>query len=183
MKIKILVAAAVIATLALAGCSSSSKSSSSTTTTTTTTSTTTTSSSSSNSSTSIASGKASVCAARANLDQSVTALASPSLLTGGKSAIQSALDTVKTNLDAVASSAQATYKPQVDAVKSALDELQTTVSNFGSGSTVQNLQAAGSAIAEGREHREHLGRDARKPCARRAEKVRTTEARAANASL
>jgi hypothetical protein len=132
VKLKSLLAASVmaIAVIAVAGCSSSSKSSASDTTTT------------------VASGKASVCTARANLKQSVTALASPSLLTGGKAGIQSALDTVKTNLDAVSTSAQDVYKPQVDATKSAVSDLETAVSKIGSGSPTQTLQAVGTAITK-----------------------------------
>ena len=70
------------------------------------------------------------------------------LLTGGKAGIQSAVDTVKTNLDAVSSSAQATYKPQVDAMKSAVSDLETAVSKIGSGSPTQTLQAVGTAITK-----------------------------------
>ena len=129
MKLKPLVALSAIAAIAvISGCSSSSSSSHTTTT--------------------VASGKQPVCAARANLQQSVTALANPSLLTGGKSAIQSALDTVKTNLDAVSSSAQQVYKPQVEAVKSAVSDLETALSKLGNGSPTQNLQAIGTAITK-----------------------------------
>jgi hypothetical protein len=125
----IVVSAIAVMVMAVAGCSSSSKSSSSSDTTTT-------------------AGKGAVCTARASLKQSVTALANPALLTGGKAGIQSALDTVKTNLDAVSSSAQDVYKPQVDATKSAVDDLQTAVSKIGSGTPSQTLQAVGTAIAK-----------------------------------
>jgi hypothetical protein len=125
MKVKSLVALSAVAAIAvISGCSSSAKSSSTTTT-----------------------GKQAVCAARANLQQSLTALANPSLLTGGKSAIQSAVDTVKTNLDGVSSSAQQVYKPQVDAVTSALNGLETALSKLGNGNLTQNMQAVGNAIA------------------------------------
>jgi hypothetical protein len=129
MRMSSVVAVAAIAATAIAGCSSSSKSSAGTTTT-------------------IASGKQSVCTARDTLKQSVTALANPALLTGGKAAIQSALDTVKTNLDAVGSSANQVYKPQVDAMKSAINDLETAVSNIGSGSPSQTLQDVGAAITK-----------------------------------
>ena len=95
----------------------------------------------------MAAGKQSVCTARSDLKSSVTALTNPALLTGGKAGIQAALDTVKTNLDAVASSAKSVYTPQVDAVKSAVNDLETALSKFGSGSLTSNLQAAGTAIA------------------------------------
>jgi hypothetical protein len=124
---KSLAACGAIAVIALTGCSSSKSSSSSTT---------------------VASGKQAVCSARANLKQSVGALADPALLTGGKAGIQSALDTVKKNLDAVSSSAQQVYKPQVDAVKSAVSDLESAVSKIGSGSPTQTLQAVGTAITK-----------------------------------
>ena len=124
MQVKLLVAlSAIAAIVVMPGCSSSSKSSTTTTI-----------------------GKQAVCAARTNLQQSVTALANASLLTSGKSAIQAALDKVKTNLDAVSSSAQQVYKPQVDAAKSAVSDLETAVSNLGGGNLTQNLQAVGNAI-------------------------------------
>jgi hypothetical protein len=129
MRLKLLVATSVIAAVGIVGCSSTSSSSRSSTTTT------------------AVSSKQAVCVARDNLKSSVAALASPSLLTGGKAGIQSALNTVKTNLDAVASEAGTVYKPQVDAVKTAVSDLQTALSNLGSGSTTNNLQAAGTAIA------------------------------------
>ena len=129
MRLKLLVVCSVIASVGIVGCTSTSSSSSSSTTTT------------------AVSGKQAVCVARDNLRSSVEALASPSLVTGGKAGIQSALDNVKTSLDAVASAAGAHYKPQVDAVKTAVSDLQTALSNFGSGSTTSNLQAAGTAIA------------------------------------
>ena len=130
MKLRSIVALSALTAIALAGCSSSSKSNASDTTTT------------------VASGKQEVCAARADLKQSVTALADPALLTGGKAGIQSALDTVKTNLDAVSTAAQESYKPQVDAVKSAVGDLETAVSQIGNGSPSQTLQDVGSAITK-----------------------------------
>ena len=87
------------------------------------------------------------CAGDASKD-SVAALANPVLLAGGKAGIQSALDTVKTNLDAVGTSAGQVYKPKVDAMKSAVNDLETAVSNIGSGSPTQTLQAVGTAIAK-----------------------------------
>ena len=134
MKLKLLVAAGAVMALAIGGCSSTSTSSSSSTTT------------------SVAAGKQSLCTARTNLKSSVTALANPALLTGGKAGIQTALDTVKTNLDAVASSAQSTYQPQVDAVKSAVNDLETALGKFGSGSTASNLDGGGDGHRQCRHH-------------------------------
>lgn len=128
VKLRSFVAAIAFGAIAVAGCSS-------------------TSSPSATSETTAASAKQAVCTARTNLKASVTALASPALLTGGKAGIQAALDTVKTNLDAVASSAKSDYKPQVDAVQSAVNDLQTALGHLGSGSATSNLEAIGTAIA------------------------------------
>jgi hypothetical protein len=81
------------------------------------------------------------------LKSSVTALADPALLTGGKAGIRAALDSVKTNLDGVASSAKGVYEAKVDAVKSAVNDLQTALGNLGNGSATSNLRAVGTAIA------------------------------------
>ena len=113
MRYKSLFVAAAISALVLAGCSSTTSPSSSSTTTT------------------AAPSKEVVCTARDDFKSSITALTSPSLRTGGKAGIQSALDTVKRNLDAVASSAKSAYKPQVDAVQSAVDDLEKALGNFG----------------------------------------------------
>ena len=77
---------------------------------------------------------------RTDLKESVTALADPALLTGGKDGIQSALDTVKANLDAFGDAAGETYKPEVDATKSAVNDLESAVSDIGSGSVTETLQ-------------------------------------------
>lgn len=124
MRVMSFVAAAAIAVVAATGCSSSSKSSSGTSTT-----------------------GGSVCTSRANLKTSVAALTDPQVLKEGKASVQSAVDTVKTDFDALASSVKATYQPQVDAVKSAMTGLQTAVGNFGSGNALGNLQAVGSAVS------------------------------------
>ena len=128
MKLRSFVAAIAFSAIAVAGCSSSS-------------------SPSATSETTVASAKQAVCTARTDLKASVTALANPALLTGGKAGIQAALDSVKSNLDAVASSAKSDYKPRVDAVKSAVNDLQAALGNLGQGSATSNLQAVGTAIA------------------------------------
>ena len=129
MKTKLLIVASVIAAVSIGGCSTTSSSTSGSTTASTS-----------------APSKQDVCAARDKLKSSVTALANPSVLTGGKAGIQTALDSVKTSLDSVAGTAKATYQPQVDAVKSAVTDLQTALDKFGNGSTTSNLQAAATAI-------------------------------------
>jgi hypothetical protein len=114
MKVKVLVAAGAMALVVLAGCSSDDSSSDSSSSTTTTL------------------DKQAACAARTDLKQSVTALTDPSLRSSGKAAIESALATVKTNLDAVSSTTGAP-QAQVDDVKSAISDLETTLSKVGNG--------------------------------------------------
>ena len=89
-----------------------------------------------------------MCADKSALQSSIKALTNPDLLTSGTSSIKAALKKVKTNLDALGQSVKADLKPQVDAVKSALDQLQTVVDNVGSGSLTDNLQAIGDAISK-----------------------------------
>jgi hypothetical protein len=101
----------------------------------------------SNASSSTTTAKDAVCADKKALESSVSALSDVDL-TGGKSAVTSAVDKVKKNLDALGDSVQADLEPEVDDVKSALDDLQTAVGNLGSGSLTENLQAVGNAIAK-----------------------------------
>jgi hypothetical protein len=129
MKLRPLVMAGAMSAAVLAGCGSTSSSSSSSTTT------------------SPVSSKQAVCTARDNFKKSVTALTSPALLTGGKAGIQSAVASVKKSLDAVVSAAKSAHKPQVDAMKSAMSDLDKALGNLGSGSVTSNLQAVGTAIA------------------------------------
>jgi len=117
---------AVVAPAALAACGSGSKSSTSSSTS--------------------GSGKDAVCTARDDLKQSMTDLADPSLLTGGKSGIESAVNKVQGNVDALESAAKSDYKPQVDAVKSSFDEVKTAVADLGNGQLGDNLQQIGDAI-------------------------------------
>jgi hypothetical protein len=112
--------------LALTACSSDDDSASSTTT----------------------SPKQAVCAARSELRQSIDALMDPSLLSEGKSGIQSALDDVEQDLDDLASAAKDAYQPQVDDVKSSIDQLQDAVSSLGDGSVTEGLQNVGNAVAD-----------------------------------
>jgi hypothetical protein len=129
MRSRTLLAATVVITgvLALAGCSSDDDSGSSTTTT---------------------SGKEAVCAARSDLEQSVRALTDLSLSSSGKSSVESAVDDVKQDLDDLGETAKQTYKPQVDALQSAIDDLQDAVQGIGNGSISQDLETIGNAIAD-----------------------------------
>ena len=153
--IRHVVVSASVAVLALAagGCSSSSN-----TTTTSSSTAGSTASSTAGSSTSAAkagsstatsypAGKEQLCQARDQLKTSMEALTNPILLTGGADAIKGAVDTVRTDLNAVVAAGKEDYQPQVDAVQSSLQQLQTAVGNLGSGNLAQNLQAVGTEIA------------------------------------
>ena len=94
-----------------------------------------------------AAGKEQVCAARNDLQSSVAALTSTSLLSGGTTAIKAAVDQVQTDLDALSAAAKNDYGPQVDATQSALKQLQTAVSAMGDGNTADYLTALGTSIA------------------------------------
>ncbi len=139
----IVVSCIVVVALAVAGCSSSSKTSSSSASTTATTATSTTG----GTPTSYPAGKEQVCQARDQLKTSVGALTTPSLLTQGTTAIKAAVDKVQTDLGTVKTAAGQDYQPEVNAVQTSLQQLQTAVGNLGSGNTVDNLKALGTSIA------------------------------------
>jgi hypothetical protein len=88
------------------------------------------------------------CAARDSLKTSVKGLADPSLLTGGKAGIQSAVDQVSSDLDDVVSTTKDANQSDVDATKAALTDLKSAVSAMGDGSLTANLQAVGNALAK-----------------------------------
>ena len=125
---------AVLCTAVLAAAASACSSSHPTTATPTTTVTT------------YPAGKEQVCQARDKLKSSLAALTNPSLLTGGKSGIKSAVDMVQSDLTAVAHAAKHDYKPKLDALQTALKQLQTAVDNLGNGNAAQNLQAVATQI-------------------------------------
>jgi len=127
MKLERIVATAAVACLAfgLVGCGSDSDSDASSSTTT---------------------AQDAVCADTTELKNSVTDLTDLDL-TSGKSEITAGLNKVEKNIDALGDSAQADLQPEIDDVKDALNELQTAVKNFGDGNLTDNLQDAGSAIA------------------------------------
>ena len=93
-------------------------------------------------------GKEQICQARDQLKTSITALTNPTLLVGGGAdAIKAAVSQVQTDLGAVVAAGKQDYEPQVTAVQSSLQELQTAVGNLGNGNVTQNMQAVGTAIA------------------------------------
>jgi len=132
---------AVVAILALTtGCSAS-------TTPTTTASTPTSAASTVSSSADDSAGKEQICAARDGLKTSVAALTNASLLTGGTNGIKAAVAQVQTDLAAVKTAGAQTYATEVDAMQSAVDQLQTAAGELGNGNAAENLQSVGTAIA------------------------------------
>jgi hypothetical protein len=132
---------AVVALLAVIGtaCSSS--------TTPSTTTSAATSAAASPTAASGPAGKEQICAARDQLKTSVAALVNPALLTGGTTGIKAAVDNVQSDLDAVKKAGKQDYATDVDALQSALQQLQTAVGKLGNGNATDNLQAVGTAIA------------------------------------
>jgi len=98
-------------------------------------------------STSYPADKQQVCQARDQLTTSMAALTTPSLLTGGTAAIKAAVDQVQTDLNAVAAAGKQDYQPQVTALQSSLQQLQTAVGNLGSGGAAQDLKTVATAVA------------------------------------
>ena len=121
-------AAATLGLAVLAGCSSDDSSSTSTTKS--------------------ATSKDAVCSARTKLKNNLESLDAPSLLTEGKSAIQSELDGLEKDLDNLESAAKTDYKPQVDAVRSSIDDLKSAIKDVGNGSLTDNIQAIGKAVTK-----------------------------------
>jgi hypothetical protein len=122
-------ALALVLAFALAGCSSGSTSSS-------------TSSTSVSSSTSTSTASSAECADAAALESSLQALTSVNPLQDGQAAVLSAVNDVKAKLDAAVSSASATLKPQVEAVKTAFNQLEAAAN----GLTTDNYREKAPAI-------------------------------------
>jgi len=143
---RVAMAGAVAVTLAvvLAGCSSNTSPS---TSSSSAASSSSASSSASSGSTSYPAGKEEICGARDQLKTSIDALTKPALLLGGTDAIKAAVTQVQTDVSAVVAAGKQDYAPQVNALQTSVESLQTAVGNLGSGSVATNMQAVGSAIA------------------------------------
>ena len=134
-------AAAVALAVVLAGCNSATSPS------TSSSAASSSASSAVSGSTGYPAGKEQVCQARDQLKTSISALTNPALLVGGADAIKAAVTQVQTDLGGVVAAGKQDYEPQVTAVQSSLDALQTAVGNLGNGNVTQNIQAVGAAIA------------------------------------
>jgi len=148
-------AALAVFAVTAAGCSSTSTSTSTSTSSASSSSSTGSTPSGSASSakagsstaTSYPAGKEQVCQARDQLKTSITALTNPSLLLGGTSAIKSAVDQVQTDLTALGTAAKDDYKPQVSAMQTSMQSLETAMGDLGNGDVTKNLQTVGTDIA------------------------------------
>ncbi len=88
-----------------------------------------------------------MCSARDELRDSIQNLTSVDVVKNGTSALQSALATVKTNLQAVKAAASADLQPQVKAFEDSLQQLETALGNTGS-SGVSGVATAATAAAQ-----------------------------------
>jgi len=102
----------------------------------------------SSTSTTYPAGKQQLCESRAKLKTSVATLVKPSTLTSGRNAIKAAASQVKTNLTAFKKAAKGYYKPQINAVQAAVQQVATTADKLGNGQVTKNLEAVGSAITK-----------------------------------
>lgn len=156
-------AALVVVVVAVAGCSSSDTNPTTPSTSTSVSSAVSASSSpssrpqtagspssthaSSTGSASYPAGKEQVCQARDQLTTSIGALTNTSLLTGGTNGIKAAVEQVQNDLTAFTTAAGQDYQPQVNALKSSLQQLQTTTGNLQDDNLAGNLQTLGTGIA------------------------------------
>src|SRR3954451_14005130 len=127
-------ACATMAALVLVGCSSDGGSSSSGTTATT-------------------GSTDPVCVALRKFRKTVVNLTTPSLITGGRKAVDNAATKVKRDLKELRGAVDDNLRPSVDALDESVDQLRSAASRLGSGSLTQNLRTIGNAI-------ESVGQDA-----------------------
>ena len=82
------------------------------------------------------------CSDRQALQTSVDDLKNVDVIESGKSGLTDAVDEVKKNAEALKDSASDEFKPDVDALTSAISELGDAVKNIGSGDGVSGVQSA-----------------------------------------
>jgi hypothetical protein len=88
--------------------------------------------------------KSSLCSDVDALKSSTQELKNVDVVQNGTSALQSAYDKVKSDASALADSAKEEFKPQVDALTSALSSLGTAVKNIGTAGVAPVQQASTS---------------------------------------
>src|ERR1700712_399952 len=137
--------------LVVAGCSSSSGTNSSIPSTSSASSSAvapvTSSAPAASASASYPAGKEQVCAARDQIKTSITALASPSMLTGGTAGIKTAVGNVESAVKAFAAAGKQDYQPEVTALQTSLTQVQTALGTAGSGGGAPNLEGIISGIS------------------------------------
>ena len=131
------------------------------------------------SSTSAPAGTAQLCQARDLLKTSLAALTNPSLLKGATSGIKAALSQVQNDLNALKAAANGNYQPQVDAVRTSLQQLEAGAGNMGHGQFAQNLPAVGSAKANWEPPPRHCSPRSRSPAGPRPDHNRQSARRVA----
>jgi hypothetical protein len=89
-----------------------------------------------------------VCKDKTALEDSVKSLTNLDLATAGEGKITSDAQDVQDDLDALGKSVKANLKPEVDALKQAVQGLEDAVKSFGDQSISQSLQDTGSAISK-----------------------------------
>lgn len=136
---RLAVVGALMGIALVGGCSSSAKSGSATSSTSAGAATT---ASSAPATTSAA------CRAAGEFKDSLSALASPSTVAGGKTGIQAAVDSVKSSLDNLRSTLKSGDKPKVDALQSSLSDLQKAVDDMRGVSGLSAVASAAQSVGE-----------------------------------
>ncbi|HKY17190.1 MAG TPA: hypothetical protein VJM33_19845 [Microthrixaceae bacterium] len=88
-----------------------------------------------------------VCADRDALQSSVEELRDVDLTAEGTNGVEAAVGAVKEDLDALGTSVSDELEPEVEAVRTAVDELETAVDDLDSDGGVSNALAAVAAVA------------------------------------
>ena len=142
-------AAAVLLGLvvSLAACGSSSSSSSTSEASSPSTAATTSGSTSGGSTPGTASAE--VCAARDDLQTSITDLKDVNIVAGGTSSVQAAITKVKDNLTTLKSAAGDEIQPEVTAAQDALTDLQSALKDVSSGGVAAVVTAAAKVASTG----------------------------------
>jgi hypothetical protein len=94
------------------------------------------------------SAQSAVCKDKSALESSVKELTNLDLSSAGEGKIKSDAEDVQSNLDALGKSVKADLKPEVDALKQAVQDLEDALKNFGDQSITQSIQDTGSAISK-----------------------------------
>ena len=131
--------------MSLAACGSSSSSSSTSEASPSTAATTAATSGDSTPGT----ASAEVCAARDELQASITGLKDVNIVANGTTSLQAAITKVKDNLTTLKSTAGDELRPEVTALQDALTDLQSALDDVSSGGVAAVVTAAGKVASTG----------------------------------